>query len=116
MSVPSRSTLKQRVYRLAEALLALKELEYLGETGSGSVPERIGRLIEFILGNLDARYETDSTGSTVPELRTDVCSACHPFFTGEQRIVDTEGRVDRFYRRLEQARSQQGQPAESMEK
>jgi large subunit ribosomal protein L31 len=52
---------------------------------------------------------TWTTGSTVEELRTDVCSACHPFFTGEQRIVDTEGRVDRFYRRLEQARVTQGQ-------
>ena len=55
---------------------------------------------------------TWTTGSTVAEIRTDVCSACHPFFTGEQRIVDTEGRVDRFYRRLEQARARQGQPAE----
>jgi large subunit ribosomal protein L31 len=44
-----------------------------------------------------------TTGSTLPEVRTDVCSACHPFFTGEQRIVDSEGRVDRFYRRLRQA-------------
>jgi large subunit ribosomal protein L31 len=52
---------------------------------------------------------TWTTGSTVEELRTDVCSACHPFFTGEQRIVDTEGRVDRFYRRLEQARVSQGE-------
>jgi large subunit ribosomal protein L31 len=51
---------------------------------------------------------TWTTGSTVPEIRTDVCSACHPFFTGEQRIVDAEGRVDRFYRRLEQARELQG--------
>ncbi len=41
-----------------------------------------------------------TVGATVPELRTDVCSACHPFFTGEQRIVDTEGQVDRFMRRL----------------
>ena len=54
-----------------------------------------------------------TTGSTAAEIRTDVCAACHPFFTGEQRIVDTEGRVDRFYRRLEQARSKQEQPAES---
>jgi large subunit ribosomal protein L31 len=51
---------------------------------------------------------TWTTGSTVPEVRTDVCSKCHPFFTGEQRIVDSEGRVDRFYRRLEQARQMQG--------
>ncbi len=39
-------------------------------------------------------------GSTIKEMRTDVCSKCHPFFTGEQRIVDTEGQVDRFMRRL----------------
>ncbi|MBL7201248.1 MAG: 50S ribosomal protein L31 [Anaerolineae bacterium] len=51
------------------------------------------------------------TGSTVQEVRTDVCSACHPFFTGEQRIVDSEGRVDRFYRRLRQAQSAQGEDA-----
>ena len=56
---------------------------------------------------------TWTTGATQEEIRTDVCSACHPFFTGEQRIVDTEGRVDRFYRRLEQARARQGQPTES---
>jgi large subunit ribosomal protein L31 len=41
------------------------------------------------------------TGSTVPEIRTDVCSNCHPFYTGEQRIVDTEGQVDRFLKRLQ---------------
>ncbi len=41
------------------------------------------------------------TGATVPELKVDVCSACHPFFTGEQRIVDTAGQVDRFMKRLE---------------
>ncbi len=43
---------------------------------------------------------TFTVGSTVPEIRTDVCSACHPFYTGEQRIVDTEGQVDRFMKRL----------------
>lgn len=46
-----------------------------------------------------------TTGSTVKVIRTDVCSKCHPFYTGEQRIVDTEGQVDRFYKRL-QARQQ----------
>ena len=44
---------------------------------------------------------TWTTGSTVEELRVDICSNCHPFYTGEQRIVDTEGQVDRFYKRLE---------------
>jgi len=42
-----------------------------------------------------------TTGSTQKEIRTDVCSKCHPFFTGEQRIVDTEGQVDRFYKKLQ---------------
>jgi large subunit ribosomal protein L31 len=40
------------------------------------------------------------TGSVQKEIHTDVCSACHPFFTGEQRIVDTAGQVERFMRRL----------------
>ena len=44
---------------------------------------------------------TWTTGSTQKVIRTDVCSKCHPFFTGEQRIVDSEGQVDRFYQRLE---------------
>jgi large subunit ribosomal protein L31 len=44
---------------------------------------------------------TWTTGATVPEIKLDVCSACHPFFTGEQRIVDTAGQVDRFMKRLE---------------
>jgi large subunit ribosomal protein L31 len=44
---------------------------------------------------------TWTTGSTKKEIHTDVCSKCHPFFTGEQRIVDTEGQVDRFYRKIE---------------
>ena len=43
---------------------------------------------------------TWTTGSTKKEIHTDVCSACHPFFTGEQRIVDTAGQVERFMRRL----------------
>jgi large subunit ribosomal protein L31 len=42
------------------------------------------------------------TGSTVPEKRVDICSNCHPFYTGQQRIVDTEGQVDRFMKRLQQ--------------
>lgn len=59
---------------------------------------------------------TWTTGSTVEVIRTDVCSACHPFFTGEQRIVDTAGQVDRYQKRLrryqehvadEQSRSEQ---------
>jgi large subunit ribosomal protein L31 len=44
---------------------------------------------------------TWTTGSTKKELRVDICSNCHPFFTGEaQRILDIEGQVDRFYKKL----------------
>lgn len=45
---------------------------------------------------------TWTTGSTQELIRTDVCSNCHPFYTGEQRIVDTAGQVDRFMKRLNQ--------------
>jgi large subunit ribosomal protein L31 len=44
------------------------------------------------------------TGSTVKELKTEVCSVCHPFFSGQQRIVDTQGRVDRFQQRQQRKR------------
>lgn len=44
---------------------------------------------------------TWTTGSTKKEIHVDICSNCHPFYTGVQRIVDTEGQVDRFYKRLE---------------
>ena len=44
---------------------------------------------------------TWTTGSTKKELRVDICSKCHPFFTGEaSRILDIEGQVDRFYKKL----------------
>ncbi|MBN1317767.1 MAG: 50S ribosomal protein L31 [Anaerolineales bacterium] len=56
-----------------------------------------------------------TVGSTIPSIRTDVCSACHPFFTGEQRIVDSEGQVDRFYQRLEK-RQQIQETIDSMQK
>jgi large subunit ribosomal protein L31 len=39
---------------------------------------------------------TFKTGSTQDEVRVDICSACHPFFTGKQKMMDTEGRIDRF--------------------
>jgi large subunit ribosomal protein L31 len=42
---------------------------------------------------------TFTTGSTRETLRVELCSKCHPFFTGEQKIVDTAGRVERFKRR-----------------
>lgn len=45
---------------------------------------------------------TWTTGSTRKEIHTEVCSKCHPFFTGQQqRLIDVEGQVDRFYRKLQ---------------
>jgi large subunit ribosomal protein L31 len=40
-----------------------------------------------------------TTGSTKKELKVELCSKCHPFFSGEQRIIDTAGRVERFKKR-----------------
>ena len=42
-----------------------------------------------------------TTGSTKPELRVDLCSACHPFYTGKQKLVDTARRVEKFQAKLE---------------
>jgi len=42
------------------------------------------------------------TRSTKPEIRVEICSKCHPFFTGQQKYVDTEGRIDRFKRKYGQ--------------
>lgn len=43
--------------------------------------------------------ETFKTGSTKKEIRVEICSKCHPYFTGKQKLVDTGGRVDRFKKR-----------------
>jgi large subunit ribosomal protein L31 len=42
---------------------------------------------------------TFTTGSTKPELHVEVCSNCHPFFTGKQHLIDIQGRVDRYNKR-----------------
>jgi len=44
---------------------------------------------------------TFTTGSTVKEIHTEICSNCHPFYTGKQKLVDTARRVDRFKRLME---------------
>ncbi|SCW43529.1 large subunit ribosomal protein L31 [Ruminococcaceae bacterium YRB3002] len=47
--------------------------------------------------------ETFETLSTKSELRVDICSKCHPFYTGKQKLVDTGGRVDKFNKRMGKA-------------
>lgn len=44
---------------------------------------------------------TVKTGSTQPELRVEICSACHPFYTGKEKLIDTAGRVEKFKKRME---------------
>ena len=44
-----------------------------------------------------------STRSTRPELKVDICNACHPFYTGKQKFVDTEGRIEKFKSKFAQA-------------
>ena len=62
---------------------------------TGIHPEYFSKAL--IICSCGYSYET---GATKPELRVEICSKCHPFFTGEQRIVDTEGRVERLMRRF----------------
>ncbi len=47
------------------------------------------------------------TGSTLPEIYLDICNVCHPFYTGKQKLVDVEGRVERFQKRYAQFNKQQ---------
>lgn len=61
---------------------------------AGIHPQYVEATVHCACGN------TWKTRSTKPNLRVDLCSRCHPFFTGEQRLVDTGGQVERFRRRL----------------
>ena len=55
---------------------------------------------------------TFKTRSTKPELHLEICSACHPFFTGRQKLIDTEGRVDRFNKKFGSQSSEQRKAAD----
>ena len=64
---------------------------------TGIHPEYVISAVTCSCGNT---FETRSTKS---ELHVDICSQCHPFYTGKQKLMDTGGRVERFQRRLERA-------------
>jgi len=68
----------------------------------GIHPEYVEATVTCACGN------TFQTRSTRSELRTDLCNVCHPFYTGEQRIVDSAGQVERFMKRMEAAASSEG--------
>ena len=54
---------------------------------------------------------TFTTGSTLPEISVEICAACHPLFTGQQKLVDTAGRVDKFNQRAAAAKKKQEEAA-----
>ena len=74
---------------------------------TGIHPEYVEASVHCACGN------TFTTRSTKAAIRVDICSRCHPFFTGEQRLVDTGGRVERFMRRMNRSQGAQTTEAES---
>ena len=53
------------------------------------------------------------TGSTRPEMKVEICSACHPFFTGKQKLLDTAGRIERFRRKYAKSDAGKAEAAKS---
>ncbi len=58
------------------------------------------QMAKVVCGSCHIEFEV---GSTQSSLRVDICSNCHPFFTGKQTIIDTAGQVERFQKRLERS-------------
>jgi len=73
-------------------------------------PEYGDSVIECACGNKVA------TRSTQPRIQVEICSACHPFYTGQKKIVDTAGRVDRFKRRMEKSQQIRNRKKEKAKK
>ena len=63
---------------------------------------------EYVLSHVHCSCGNDFyTRSTKPELHVELCSQCHPFYTGKQKLVDTGGRVERFQRRYAKQQAEQ---------
>ncbi len=62
----------------------------------GIHPNYVDTKIVCLCGN-----EVLTRSTKGPEIHTEICSACHPFYTGQQKIVDTAGRIERFKRRYD---------------
>lgn len=77
---------------------------------TGIHPKYVKATVHCACGN------TWETMSTQENLRTDLCSNCHPFYTGEQRIVDTAGQVERFMRRMNARTEQAARPEQIAQK
>ena len=72
----------------------LHDTKEVNEMKEGIHPKYEQTTIRCACGN------TFTTGSTKKDIRVEICSKCHPFYTGKQKLVDTGGRVDRFNKRF----------------
>ncbi len=63
----------------------------------GIHPKYVKARITCVCGNII------ETRSTMPEIHVEICSSCHPFFTGKQKLVDTAGRIERYRRKYKLA-------------
>jgi large subunit ribosomal protein L31 len=72
---------------------------------TGIHPEWLEATVSCVCG------KTWTTHSTKPVLKVELCSNCHPFYTGQQRIVDSAGQVERFMRRMQQRQRPAAEPA-----
>jgi len=66
-------------------------------------PKYVQTTVTCVCGNVI------EVGSTKPDIRVEICSQCHPFFTGKQKLVDTAGRIERFRKKYAKFHEQQQQ-------
>ena len=76
----------------------------------GIHPSYVEATVTCACGN---SWQTRSTRQT---LRTDLCNVCHPFYTGEQRIVDSAGQVERFMKKMESAQATAARPSKRQQR
>ena len=89
---------ERRIRRLRRQRQCRYRLCYPGSTMKADIHP------EYVLAHVTCSCGNEfTTRSTKAELHVEVCSQCHPFYTGKQKLMDTGGRVERFQRRLEKA-------------
>jgi large subunit ribosomal protein L31 len=80
--------------------VALRALVWRSRLGYGLFAMKPDIHPEYLVASVRCACGAEfTTRSTKPEIRVEICSSCHPFFTGKQKIVDSAGKVDRFHRR-----------------
>ena len=97
-------TLQDRIYRLAGGILALKEIEYMGQVATEPIPDRVQNLLQHVLGGLEQRHEVSMPQTTVPERIKDVRRRVIKEYleleesgSGRERIADLERDLDEIF-------------------